>query len=151
LRFSNSTNRYATTALALALISTPLFATSAPTDQAEQVTDQMIAVVSGIRPPHQGFAFSVDVPSNDLCFSVAMNLASELGISVHVMCLSQSSGKIISAGECGFAQTPEATEVTSHHSKILASHSTPYLTCVPIQRERFPATQIPPDLTTLRR
>lgn len=108
-----------------------------------------IAAISGVHTPHQGFALSATVPSDRLCLELAQNLASELGIVVHVVCTDPTSGSTTIVAECGYARAGEATKVESY-SRGWGHGGDPFLICVPPARDRFRAHRIAPKLDLLR-
>ncbi len=110
---------------------------------------ERIAAISGVHVPHQGFALSATVPSDRMCLELAQNLASELGIKVHVVCTDPSTGGTTIVAECGYADDRDASKVESFSRGWGATHD-PYLICVPPDRDRFRAQRILPDLESLR-
>lgn len=107
-----------------------------------------IAAISGVHVPHQGFALSSSVPSDRICLELAQNLASELGIVVHLVCIDPTSGNTTIVAECGYAKERNARAVEGY------SHGwggpDPFLICVPPDRDRFQAHRIAPTLDALR-
>ena len=124
---------------------------SSASDAVEAVTRlERIAVVSGVHPPHQGFALSTLVVSDDACLALAQNLASELGIQVHVMCTDAATSAITAVAECGFAMESNGPTVGSFFRGGLMQGGTQFLTCIPPTEARFPAERIVPKPGMLR-
>ena len=110
-----------------------------------------IAAISGIKPPHQGFALSAVVPTDEACTALGLNLASELGISVHVICSKLATGEMTVVAECGFTESPDGDTVGSFHREMLMmTQDTSYLVCVRPSAARYPATRIAPKTEDLR-
>ena len=107
-----------------------------------------IAAISGVHTPHQGFALSSIVPSDEMCLELAQNLASELGIVVHVICTDPSSGQATVVAECGYATSATADEVTSF-SRTIGRSGERFLLCAPPDPDRFRATRVPPEVDRL--
>ena len=125
--------------LACGVIAVPAAADSTP----------RIAAISGVHTPHQGFALSATVPSDKLCLELAQNLASELGIVVHVVCTDPKTGATTIVAECGYASSRDSTEVESF-SKGWGLAGDPFLLCVPPDPTRFRAIRLAPDVDALR-
>ena len=106
-----------------------------------------IAVVSGVHEPRQGFALSTSVPSDRMCVELAQNLASELGIVVHLVCTDPAGGSPTIVAECGYGETRNARKVERYRHW---GRGDPFLICVPPDRDRFRAQRIVPDLDALR-
>ena len=134
------------------LLVVPLAAlsTSLPTAaDSGQAPESRIAAISGVHTPHQGFALAARVPSDALCLELAQNLASELGIVVHVVCTNPAGGATTVVAECGYARSREAKKVESY-TLGWGSSSDPFLICVPPDPDRFNARRVRPNVTTLR-
>ena len=106
-----------------------------------------IAVISGVHVPHQGFALSASVPSDRMCVELAQTLASELGITVHLVCTDLTGGGTTIVAECGYADKAGSRKVETFSPGW--AHD-PFLICVPPERERFRAQRIVPNLNVLR-
>ena len=108
-----------------------------------------IAAISGVHTPHQGFALSSRVPSDRMCLELAQNLASELGIVVHVICTDPTNGSTTTVAECGYAASRSSDEVFSF-SRSGSRDGERFLLCVPPDPGRYRAVRVPPDVGRLR-
>ncbi|GEM_PF-6545862 len=108
-----------------------------------------VAAISGVHTPHQGFALSATVPSDRLCLELAQNLASELGIVVHVVCTNPRNGATTVVAECGYAASRSAERVESY-SRGWGGSDERFLICVPPDPGRFAATRVAPEMERLK-
>ena len=115
----------------------------------EEAAETRIAAISGVHTPHQGFALSSVVPSDRMCLELAQNLASELGILVHVICTDPSTGETTAVAECGYADDKDASVVDSF-SRSGGLGGSRFLVCVPPDPDRFRAERVAPDVAKLR-
>lgn len=143
--------RFHPTRFSLVLLAfvTLAFMPAGPTAAEEAASTLRIAAISGVHEPHQGFALSATVPSDRLCVELAQNLASELGIVVHVVCTDAAGGAQTIVAECGFAESPTASSVGSY-THGWGSGDDPYLICISPDPGRLRARRVTPDLDRLR-
>lgn len=134
--------------LTLAFLVIACTAARAQADELAETDAKRIAVISGIHA-QEGFAVSETVPSDRLCLQLGQNLASELGIAVHVVCTDPATGRSTIAAECGFANDPDAKTV-GRYSRGWGDSADPYLICVPRSRDQYRAKQRTPDLEALK-
>jgi len=122
-----------------------------PVDTVLAAENTTVAVISGVHPPHQGFAISVLAKNSDRCLQLGQDLAAELGVAVQVMCVSNTSGTIEATAICGFTDAEDSDIVGNYHHDAWRLPETAFLKCVPVDNNgRYDAKRIAPDLGSLK-